>query len=123
LQLSNTEGIHNIRLSNIIYLKSENSYTITCIKNQPELIVSKPLSWFEELLSPFGFIRIHSRWLINLFHLQTCCFTANGFLVKMSNEEELKVSRAQKQNLLDALNSISVFNKNKIAAPSTVNQK
>ena len=65
IALADQNEIRYVLIDNIICCKSDNSYTTFYITNiNPPIIVSTPLSEYENILSPYGFKRVHQSWLI-----------------------------------------------------------
>jgi DNA-binding LytR/AlgR family response regulator len=109
LQISNRQGFHNIQLKNLLHCCSNNSYTYLHLANHAEpLEIAKPLSWFEATLSPFGFSRVHSKYLVNMVHIDRCCLGEHGLKIMMNNGSEVSVSRQMKKNFMQALAQISI---------------
>lgn len=88
LQLQDEEL--RIKLGEIIYLQGDRNYTYIHLVNQQRRLVSKTLSYLEEVLDTYGFFRIHKSYLINTDHIIK---EVNQGLVTMSNGEKLSVSR------------------------------
>jgi two-component system LytT family response regulator len=96
------KGFKIVTLLDIIVLKAGGSYSNIVIKNDGELVVTKNLKHFEEILHPFGFVRVHDSYLVNGRHIAS--FTRNhgsGGSVTLTNEEIIPVSRGRKSALLD----------------------
>jgi len=90
-----------IELDDIIQCKSDSNYTIFHLKDKTTHTVSKTLKEYENLLSEFGFIRIHNSHLINIKHLKE--FFKNDNYVKMSDGSEIQVSTRKRENLINFL--------------------
>jgi two-component system LytT family response regulator len=102
--LSDIENLHVVPIEDIIYASSENSYTIFTLKNKEEIVVSKSLKSFDEKLTPYSFIRIHQRYLINIHYVEK--FHKKNEEVLLSNKTTLPVSKAKKDQLIQALKKL-----------------
>lgn len=63
---------------------------------------SKNLKDYEDLLSPYAFLRVHRSALINLQYVQRYVKGRGGYVV-LTNGTELEVSRARKDILLERI--------------------
>lgn len=102
IALADQNEIRYVLIDNIICCKSDNSYTTFYINNiTTPIIVSTPLSEYENILSPYGFKRVHQSWLINKAKVTTYKKEDGGFLV-MENNQSVPISR-QRKHLLKEL--------------------
>ncbi len=66
LKVAFNKGIYIIRFSEIVYLKSESSYTMIYLENGKKILSSNTLKCYEELLPANEFIRVHRSFIIPL---------------------------------------------------------
>jgi two-component system LytT family response regulator len=66
LALSMSDKVEFIELATITRCESDGNYTAFYLKNGEKLLISKTLKEYDELLSPYGFLRVHQSHLINL---------------------------------------------------------
>src|SRR5690606_11202641 len=64
--LHTLEYLQLLQIKDIVYCKSEGSYTTFVLHDKREIMVSKPLKFYAELLSEKWFIRPHQSYLLNL---------------------------------------------------------
>jgi two-component system LytT family response regulator len=64
--LKTANSIHLVALSNIVRCEADSNYTWVHFDNQPKILISKPLKYFEDMLQEYGFIRVHQSHLANL---------------------------------------------------------
>jgi two-component system LytT family response regulator len=102
IALPSQEGIHMVNLDQILYCKGEGSYT-SFFTIQNDVVVSKNLSYYADLLSENIFFRVHQSYLVNLDHVKTIQKTGGGFLL-MTNNHEIPISRRRKDELFKKLN-------------------
>lgn len=100
-------GLDFIQMEDIILCKADGNYTHINLKNK-DVVVTRTLKEFEELLSDYNFLRIHRSYLINLDHIlkynrthQLPDVEGDGGSVTLSNNLEVPVSREKRRTLLD----------------------
>lgn len=99
IALSTQKGLVFVDLENIYYCESEGNYTTFFLKEERQVVVSKQIGQFEQLLHNKYFVRIHAQYLINMKHLRAYN-RGNGGTVILENNKELPVSARRKENLL-----------------------
>jgi len=99
--LHSSDSIEFLFIEEIIYCKSDGNYTEFYLLNDKNLIVSSPIKKYDEMLSHFGFFRVHKSFLINLKHVKTYIKTTNQ--VEMINSSVIDVSRRKKDLFLQAI--------------------
>ncbi|MEM6319534.1 MAG: LytTR family DNA-binding domain-containing protein [Bacteroidota bacterium] len=100
IAVTTNTGLTFIKRSAIMYCLSDGAYTNIYLEGGGKLTVSKNLKEVKNTLDDHRFVRIHHSHLINLDH--TRHFINNGYnCVRMSNGEELAVSRNRKKEFLE----------------------
>lgn len=94
-----------VAVKNIIRCESNNSYTTFFTALNEKITVSKSIKEYEELLTPYGFIRTHQSHLINRAHISSFVKENGGFLI-MSDHSQIPISR-QKKSYVKSLLSLS----------------
>ncbi len=108
LALATQEGTHFVDLEQIVYLESMGSYTKFVLENQKDIVVSKVLKEYEDLLNPaLGYIRVHQSNIVNMRHIRKYV-KGDGGQLWLSNGSEIEVSRRKKDELLEALKSMAI---------------
>lgn len=103
--LKTCDSIHLVDISDIMYCISDNSYTTFYIKDKKEIIVSKSLKEFENLLSVYNFFRPHQSYLVNLHFIDKINKTDGGSII-LNNKKEIPVSYRRKQALMDVFDKL-----------------
>lgn len=98
IALSNSDGIHQFEIADIIRCESDDNYTKFFIKNGRVILISKTLKEYEELLKDSGFFRVHQSHLINLNYLKTYIKKDNGIIV-MQDNTTIPISQRKKEAL------------------------
>ncbi len=105
IALSTSDGIHLFEIKDIIRCESEDNYTKFFIKNHKQVMISKTLKEYEELLKDQGFERIHQSHLINLNELKSYIKKDGGFVI-MSDNSQLPVSQRKKERLQELISKL-----------------
>jgi two-component system LytT family response regulator len=100
LALPDAEEIRYINIADIVYCKSSNSYTTFYLIGSEKLTVSKPISEYETLLVPYGFIRTHQSYLVNKNRIRSFKKEDGGYL-SMEDGTMVPVSRQRRGMLKD----------------------
>lgn len=103
--LKDSNSIYFVNVSDIIRCESDGQYTIFVIDKLKNILISKSLKEYEELLEPFGFIRPHHSHLINTNKILRFDKVDGGNLI-MQNNEEIPVSHRKKVQILHILDSL-----------------
>ncbi len=99
LAVPTLEGLHFIKIKDIIYCISDSNYTHIHLENAKSLLVCKTLKEIEAMLSDGSFIRIHKSHLINYKKIEKFIRGDGGYVV-MDDKKSLSVSRNRKEVLL-----------------------
>ncbi|MDR1393431.1 MAG: LytTR family DNA-binding domain-containing protein [Bifidobacteriaceae bacterium] len=98
LLVGSGDEFHNVDCAEIVFIES-NKHRITVHALDQDYLTTGPLRRFEQQLEAGGFCRINNCYLVNLRHVTAIkgsdCLTRGGHV--------LKISRARKKGLLDAL--------------------
>lgn len=104
IALKSLDYIEIVSLEDIIYCKSDKSYTTFFLQDKREVMVSKGLKQYETMLTRFGFIRCHQSYLVNFLYVKK--YFREGFL-EMSSKEMIPVSVRKKEEVLSYLENMS----------------
>lgn len=100
--LATTTGIEFIAVTDIILCKAKGSYTFFMLKENRNILVSKHLKEYENLLINQQFMRVHNSYLINLNEVKKYIKSDGGYIL-MSNDMHVSVSPRKKDKLLEAM--------------------
>lgn len=98
IALATQTGYEMVYIRDIMYCKSEGSYTTFKFSNGGELLVSKNLKYYENMLTEYSFFRCHNTNLVNLNYVKRLERSSGGYLV-MENDTTLSVSKSKRQEL------------------------
>jgi two-component system LytT family response regulator len=99
--LNTSTTMHVIKINEVIRCEADENYTRVITEDGKAVLVAKTLKDFDEMLSPFGFCRIHQSHLINLSHVIT--FEKSVGIVILTTKERVPVSSRRKEFFLAAL--------------------
>jgi two-component system LytT family response regulator len=99
IALPTLEGLLFVNVRDIIYCESNGPYTRFFLKQPEQIMTSKHLKEYEELLTGYGFFRIHKSHLVNLQEIKKYIRGEGGQIV-MSNGAALGVSKQRKEDFL-----------------------
>jgi two-component system LytT family response regulator len=99
IALPTINGLVFTPVQNIVRCESTGNYTRIFFTDKKNLMVSRPLKEFEELLTDVDFFRVHNSHLINLQQMQSYIQGEGGFAL-MSDGTQVEVSRRRKADFL-----------------------
>jgi two-component system LytT family response regulator len=103
IALATAKETRFVKTSEIIRCESSNNYTNFYLTDHEELLVSKPIYEYEELLKDFGFIRCHQSHLVNKRYIKSWKKEYGNFLL-LNNGVEIPISRGKKDEVKTILN-------------------
>jgi two-component system LytT family response regulator len=99
------EGVKFILLDSIVYFEADGSYTKLILKDAKQMVISKPLRYFEEKLEREpSFVRPHKSFIINLKCVEEYQKNDGGFL-KLNTGTIVPISRTKKEEILQFLDN------------------
>ncbi|MCU4175131.1 LytR/AlgR family response regulator transcription factor [Carboxylicivirga sp. N1Y90] len=107
ISLSTRNFIHLIKVENILYCQSNNSYTTFFFNDNKETItVSVSIKKIEEQLCNNNFIRPHQSYLVNTLYIKSLSKISDGELL-LANGTYIPVSSRKKKAILHFLKQSS----------------
>ena len=91
-----------VPVKDIVRCESSNNYTSFYLTNGVAHLISKPLYEYDELLSPYGFIRCHQSHLVNRFHVTSILNEDAGYLIMNYTQQKIPISK-QRKSLIKSL--------------------
>jgi two-component system, LytTR family, response regulator len=105
IAIPTSTGLEYIYVKEICRCLADGNYTILYFRSGQKLLVSKTLKSFEDLLTPYGFFRVHNSHLINLQEVRAYQKGKGGHLILHDNSE-IEVASRRKEELLLLLKQI-----------------
>ncbi len=100
--ISALDGIHFVRLRDIIRLEAEDNYTHFLMIGGERITASRTIKAFEETMVNLGFVRVHKSHIVNMNYMKTYVKGEGGYLV-LESGETVEVARRKKSTLIDAV--------------------
>jgi two-component system LytT family response regulator len=99
------ERVEFVEVKSIVRCQGESNYTHLYFADRKPILTAKSLIEFEELLSEYGFVRVHKTHVVNLNHVTS--FTKNdGGVLFLSNGDSVAISRRRKDFTLEQLKTV-----------------
>ncbi|MBI5914565.1 MAG: response regulator transcription factor [Bacteroidetes bacterium] len=105
IALHTADKIHIARLEDLLRLEAEGNYTKVFFTNGKNLLLTKTLKEFSDLLEPAGFIRAHQSHLVNFAHIREFIKTDGGYLV-MVDGMKVPVAVRKRVEVLERLENV-----------------
>jgi two-component system LytT family response regulator len=102
LALNSADRVHVIQTNEIVRCESERNYTTFFLSTGKQIVVTRTLKEYEELLEPIGFVRVHHSHLINIEFLKEFIKQDGGYVL-MKDGSNVPVSVRKKEDLLRIL--------------------
>lgn len=100
--LRTMESIYFVDINQILYCESDNSYTTFHLEGEKQILVSRGLKEFEQMLESHHFFRPHQCFLVNLNKV-TRVDKADGGSLILENSKSIPVSFRRKMALMEIL--------------------
>lgn len=98
------DGLEFIVIKNIVRIESSSNYSRLFFIDGKNILVTKLLGEFEEMLTPYNFFRVHNSHLINIAYLKRY-IRGEGGQVVMQNGDVIDVARRKKEEFLKLITS------------------
>lgn len=103
--LRDAESLHIVQVAEIIRLEASDNYSTFYLTENRQILISKSLKEYENLLSQAGFFRCHQSHLINLNAMQRFDKRDGGVLV-MNDDSKVPISKRKKEELFALLETL-----------------
>lgn len=100
--ISGLDGVHFVRLSEIVRLEAEDNYTHFILKAGGKVTASKTIKAYEDTLVRMNFVRVHKKHIVNMNFMKTYIKGEGGYL-KLENGDTIEVSRRKKSALMECV--------------------
>lgn len=99
IALPTTDGMEFIRVKDIIHIGSSSNYSRIHLTDGKQMLVTRLLKDFEDILVPYKFYRVHNSHLINLTYIKRY-IRGDGGQVVMQDDTHIDVARRKKDEFL-----------------------
>lgn len=100
--LRTMDQIHIVNIKDIVRCRADNTYTTFYLVTGENILVSKGMKEYEDILCENGFFKIHQSHIINLQFLRKIDKSSEEVI--LSDKTRLPLSQRRKQDLLQILN-------------------
>lgn len=97
------DGLFFVKVGEIIRCEADGRYSRIYLVGGKQEMVSRHLKEFEQILIPFGFVRVHRLHIVNLHHIVHYT-RGEGGSITLTEGQEVDVSRRRKKLFLESLN-------------------
>jgi len=104
IAIPNVKGFELIKVKSILYCSAASNYCEFHLSNGNIYVASSTLKIFEEKMSPYGFLRIHDSYLVNLSKIDKY-LRGRGGKIELVDGTILPVSRSKKDDLIEIFSS------------------
>lgn len=102
LALNSQERIKVVELSEVVRCESTGSYTLFWMNDGEQILVTRTLKEYDQMLSEVGFLRVHQSHLINLQYVKEFVKTDGGYIL-LRDKTEIPVSSRKRSAVIKAL--------------------
>lgn len=99
-------GLRMVELNEIVRCEANGSYTDFFLDKKEDLMVSKALSNFMDILPEHLFCRVHSKHLVNLNYVEQYIKGRGGRII-LKDGKEIEVSEGKKKEFLERLKQLA----------------
>lgn len=99
IALPTSDGMEFIRVKDIIHIESSSNYSRIFFTEGRQMLVTRLLKDFEDMLLPYKFYRVHNSHLINLSYIKKY-IRGDGGQVVMQDDTYIDVARRKKEEFL-----------------------
>ncbi|MBU3699611.1 MAG: LytTR family transcriptional regulator [Candidatus Kapabacteria bacterium] len=105
IALPHQHGIDVRPTESIIHVKGEGNYTLVSFDKGGDIIMSRTIGDYEEVLPANTFLRVHRSHIINIHHVRRV-IRGKVMRVVLSNGDEVEVADSKRDSLLGLINIV-----------------
>ncbi len=90
---------HRIVFDKIIYIEAQKEYVKIILQDQKPILAYMSMNLMEEKLPKQDFFRVHRSYILRFSEI----VTIDGNIIKMSNSQEIPLSRNEKETLMEVI--------------------
>jgi two-component system LytT family response regulator len=105
LVISSTEGMHIVRITEILRCESTSNYTQFFMRGGKKLLASRTLKDFETILAPYDFERVHKSHLVNMDIIKRYVSSDGGYLI-LEDDSNVPVANRKKEVVMARLKAL-----------------
>jgi two-component system LytT family response regulator len=105
IAIPSSDGLLMVRPDQLVRCESDSNYTKVYLDNKQKIVVAKTLKELEDVLTGYGFYRIHHSHLVNLTHVVSYIRNDGGY-VMMSDGTHITVARNRRSGFIEQFSKI-----------------
>lgn len=105
IAISSMTEVKFVAINEIIRLEADDNMTHFWIKEDRRITASKTLKYFDKLLAPFNFFKVHQSHLINLNCIKSYIRNEGGYLL-MEDGQTVEIARRRRPLFLEKLRQL-----------------
>lgn len=105
IALNTQDRVHIVPINQIVRCESHSNYTLFYLADGKQILVTRTLKEFDELLGAYNFVRVHHSHLMNLDFLKEYVKSDGGYAL-MNDGSQVPVSARKKEILLKRLQEL-----------------
>lgn len=103
--LKTADSLHVVNMADIVYCEADRNYTTFHLVNLRQIVVSKTLGDYEEMIGSNRFIRTHNSFLVNMDHATRYEKGEGGFIVTTTGNS-IPVSIRRKDQVMHYMQNL-----------------
>jgi len=104
--LKTFDNIYLVKVADILCCESDGRYATFHFQSGEKVMVSNTLKYYQDILSEFGFYRIHKSFLINMEHIVRFEKSEGGYII-LTNNLKIPVASRKREELLELFDKIT----------------
>lgn len=106
LALNSQDKIQVVKVNDVVRCESNGSYTLFFLNSGEQILVTRTLKEFDQMLADHGFLRVHQSHLINMDYIREFVKSEGGYLV-LQDKTEIPVASRKRSSVMKALNQMA----------------
>ena len=106
LVLHTNDEVRVVDIDDILRCQSMDNYCQFILTDDSKILISKPLKYYDDMLEPSGFFRVHQSHLVNLKHVRSFVKKEGGY-IQMHDGSQVPVSFRKRNAVITALNGLT----------------
>ena len=103
--ISSMQEVQFVQITDIVRLEADDNMTHFWINDGRRITASKTLKYFDNLLTPYNFFKVHQSHLINLNYIKSYVRNEGGYLL-MEDGKSVEISRRRRPLFLEKLRQL-----------------
>ena len=104
--LKTAENVYLLNLKDVISCEGDDNYTSIFTTSGEKILVSRTLKEYDEMLSGYGFFRVHKSYLINLAHIKRFEKQEGGYIV-LTNDLKIPVASRKRDEIVGIMEKLA----------------